>query len=463
MRRIKTYVMTVGVALLSAAPIFNYALAQQGNNSTQLLLQVQTMRQEIAELRDMVERQQFQLKRLQKQSEAQFQQRDLSQGPGASAPGYVERPNYNDGLSPSQNAAVNQANSGTAQIVANQVAPNNGVAQTAYNESTSPSTGISERQATNWAVGQTPNDGDLPRSIEPSQVPVAAANQNAYSSSTAVAQQQAGSNYPPVIDRSINNVNPSVPVTGEGTRLPTSTDFQTSRRQEVSAVAGQAQSQSIESAANLETFSQENRARVSSVPLASTSLPANGGGVVSIPAQVTQASGQAQSAIDASQIPTQIQSQSQGLVEPLAATSNSQLANAATTSQVSAAAVLSENDYYGQGFELLKQSKYEEAASIFEQQLKAYPSGDLADDAHYWIAEAMHVSRKLDVAKVHLKTIISDYPQSRRLPDAMLKTAYIEQSQGNQIEARILFQEIVNRHPQSDAAIAAKNQLAAAN
>ena len=73
------------------------------------------------------------------------------------------------------------------------------------------------------------------------------------------------------------------------------------------------------------------------------------------------------------------------------------------------------------------------------------------------------MSRKLDVAKVHLKAIIKDYPQSRRVPDAMLKTAYIEQSQGNQIEARILFQEIVNMHPQSDAAIAAKNQLAAAN
>jgi len=124
---------------------------------------------------------------------------------------------------------------------------------------------------------------------------------------------------------------------------------------------------------------------------------------------------------------------------------------------------LEERDYYSQGFDLLKQSKYEEAAEVFEQQLKAYPKGDLADDAHYWIAEAMHVSRKLDVAKTHLKEIIDNYPQSRRLPDAMLKTAYIEQQQGNEIEARILFQEIVNYHPKSDAAIAAKNRLASSN
>ena len=75
---------------------------------------------------------------------------------------------------------------------------------------------------------------------------------------------------------------------------------------------------------------------------------------------------------------------------------------------------------------------------IFEQQLQAHPRGSLADGAHYWIAEAMFLNRKLDVAKSHLKTIISDYPQSSRVPNAMLKTAYIEQGQGNQIEARIL-------------------------
>jgi len=111
----------------------------------------------------------------------------------------------------------------------------------------------------------------------------------------------------------------------------------------------------------------------------------------------------------------------------------------------------------------MKQSKFDEAVTVFEEQLKAYPQGDSADDAHYWIAEAMYVNRNLDVAKTHLKTLIQDHPQSQRVPDAMLKTAYIEQQQGNQIEARILFQEIVNYHPKSDAAIAAKNRLAENN
>ena len=120
---------------------------------------------------------------------------------------------------------------------------------------------------------------------------------------------------------------------------------------------------------------------------------------------------------------------------------------------------LSEDDYYDQGFEHLKQSKYDEAIDTFTQQVAAYPNGDLADDAHYWIAEAYFINRQPAQAKPHLRIIIDNYPTSPRLPDAMLKTAYIEQDTGNLIEARILLQEIVARHPSSNAAIAARNRL----
>lgn len=119
-----------------------------------------------------------------------------------------------------------------------------------------------------------------------------------------------------------------------------------------------------------------------------------------------------------------------------------------------------ENAFYDEGFGLLKQSQYEQAAVVFQAQLKNYPRGDLADDALYWIAEAKYISRKPDEAKQHLRQIIDNYPQSSRLPDAMLKTAYIEEQQGNKIEAKILFQEILARYPSSNVAIQAKNRLA---
>jgi len=78
MQNIKLVIIKVGVALC-VAPFFSVALAQQGNTQTQLLLELQAMRQEIAELRDMVERQQYQLRKLQ-QSQKQISAPETNHG-----------------------------------------------------------------------------------------------------------------------------------------------------------------------------------------------------------------------------------------------------------------------------------------------------------------------------------------------------------------------------------------------
>ena len=136
-----------------------------------------------------------------------------------------------------------------------------------------------------------------------------------------------------------------------------------------------------------------------------------------------------------------------------------QSASTANNGNVPIQANLSEQDYYQQGFDLLKKAEHEQAVQVFQQQIARYPQGDLVDDAYYWIAESKYVNRDLDSSKQNFKTIIEQYKQSPRLPDAMLKTAYIEQEQGNVIEARILLQEIIQFHSRSNAAISAKNRL----
>ena len=296
-----------------------------------------------------------------------------------------------------------------------------------------------------------------------------------------------------MVDKSFNTSIPTVPVTGGGGQLPQSAQNAIGSRLPTNELGSD--SNTVYSAAALANAAATQAAAAAQVNQASQASGAQAvnTGVIAIPSQASQAVGQTQQIAQtqtpaniSQTIPQQAPVTQAPVTQAQSAVVNQPIVSQITPAQVVAAqvspqqaalgqpvaaqaapqqapTVLSEDDYYAQGFELLKQSKYEEAASIFEQQILVHPQGDLADDAHYWIAEAMHVSRKLDVAKAHLRTIISDYPQSRRLPDAMLKTAYIEQSQGNQIEARILFQEIVNLHPQSDAAIAAKNQLAAVN
>lgn len=174
-------------------------------------------------------------------------------------------------------------------------------------------------------------------------------------------------------------------------------------------------------------------------------------GVIGIP-QDTASSVDDRQSVGSPQVGEQTQSSTLGQ-------SSSEAEGASAVKVTAISAVLSEQEYYKQGFELLKQFKYDEAVDVFKAQIDQYPTGSLADDGHYWIAESMYLNRNLTESKKYFRAIIDNFTQSPRLPDAMLKTAYIEQERGNEIEARILLQEIIQFHPRSDAAISAKNRL----
>ncbi len=482
MQRINAVVGTlritvVGVAL-SVTPIFNSAHAQQNGGQANLIFEVQNLRQEIAELRDMVERQQFQMRKLQRQLASQprsdepqrgYDNRPVGNFPGANTPnqgplnqGSLDQSALNQG-------ARDQSTSGQSTLGGNtSVQRGSGTIPPAQAKPEWEDVGINPEYQpvvqggrpnadtySDQANGSTPANGSNPAG---GAVVDQAANAN-YGSREGVEERvinappldrnQAADNYPPVVDRSIGRPVQNVPVTGAGTQSRGSQEFE---------------SQTINTSGNTvrdtSVYSQDLPGTNAQAPRAPQGQRyPSGGGVIAVP--TTQ--GSADGAIVANTVPV---GPSGSSASTGSAGANNSVAAPATTNSaapVAASGGLTEVEFYNQGFELLKQSKYEEASTVFEQQIAAYPRGDRADDAHYWISEAMHVSRKLDVAKVHLKTIIKDFPQSNRLPDAMLKTAYIEQSQGNQIEARILFQEIVNYHPKSDAAIAAKNQLASSN
>jgi len=484
MRRIKTYVLMVGVAL-SVTPIFHYSHAQQGNSSTQLLLDVQALRQEVAELRDMVERQNYQMKRLQRQLD------ESAQSNPENRQGQLNGAYNSPNVSNSQQAGSYAQPLGNTQGQLVDAQSSEGVPSSTVSPAgtVAPVVNGAGAPAANGASAVTASQqGEFSQSNADAQI----AGQNSDSStfykpypntqdvntsSVASAAQQVG-NYPPVVDRSFNTTQPEVPVTGQGSQSAASSgesSWRTSQPLEVAKQVQQAPAavqQTIAAGQQTLAAQQGQVSQQLSNELdgqTRSAAPQLAGGVVSIPSlPATEAANQA---INAAQVPVPSGATVSNGAQQVLAANSAPLSQAVDSTQAQAvagaqavnvapAAVKPESDFYSEGISLLKQSQYEQAAVIFEQQLQAHPRGSLADGAHYWIAEAMFLNRKLDVAKSHLKTIISDYPQSSRVPNAMLKTAYIEQGQGNQIEARILFQEIVTLYPQSDAAIAAKNQLA---
>lgn len=407
MQTAKIHIWLIGVAAI-AAPIFYVQpvlaqTSQQGN----LVLEMQQLRDEIAELRGMIERQQYEISQLKRASDT------ISSRPSSSATSASPSSGLYSSALPSTSVVPPSETVGTASSVEGTV--------------------ISSPQITNQLPAADANE-QFYRAYDGDQEIV---DENPEVVSAARQARQAADAYPPVVDRSLGGAAPqltSPPVVDRsiGGSAPVIARQQTTSQPQL--VSPSVASAPIDAGVAVV-------APVVNAPAqgaASQSLPTANNSIQTAPVLITPADVAAGGVI---QVPTQ---------------------NEAVATRSTAAAfapVLSEDEYYNQGFELLKQFKYSEAVNIFKQQIQQYPQGGFADDAHYWIAESMYLNRDLPESKRYFRAIIDDFAQSPRLPDAMLKTAYIEQEQGNEIEARILLQEIIQYHPRSDAAISAKNRL----
>ena len=114
---------------------------------------------------------------------------------------------------------------------------------------------------------------------------------------------------------------------------------------------------------------------------------------------------------------------------------------------------------YKAAFNLLKVGKYDEAIVSYSEFLRKYPAGKYAANAQYWLGEANYVTRQFPVAIEEFKKVISNYPQSRKLPDAMLKIGYIHYELKQSDDARRVLSELTQQYPGTTAARLAENRL----
>lgn len=84
----------------------------------------------------------------------------------------------------------------------------------------------------------------------------------------------------------------------------------------------------------------------------------------------------------------------------------------------------SDRDNYQAAFELVKEQRYEPAAIAFKQFLISFPDSELAANAQYWLAESYYVTQQFEDALSSFQIVIDDYPRSRKVADALLKTGY---------------------------------------
>lgn len=80
-----------------------------------------------------------------------------------------------------------------------------------------------------------------------------------------------------------------------------------------------------------------------------------------------------------------------------------------------------DRDNYQVAFELLKEERYDMAAASFQEFLVAFPDSELVDNAQYWLAESYYASADFEQALRDFQAVIDEYPNSSKVPDALLK------------------------------------------
>jgi len=99
------------------------------------------------------------------------------------------------------------------------------------------------------------------------------------------------------------------------------------------------------------------------------------------------------------------------------------------------------------------------ARAAFAELISKYPRSDLVPEAMFYTAQAYAAERNADAADKEYASLIARFPGSPRVPTAMYKRALQMQASKKTADAKRLFQEIIKRFPRSDEAALADERL----
>jgi tol-pal system protein YbgF len=123
------------------------------------------------------------------------------------------------------------------------------------------------------------------------------------------------------------------------------------------------------------------------------------------------------------------------------------------------AAAGGEQAAYDAAFNALKAGNYKGAIDGFRGFVAAYPTSPLASNAQYWLGEAFYVNRDYQNAITSFQKVMSDWPDSRKAPDALVKVGFTQSAMGRNGDARVTLEEVVRKYPGTEAAQLASERL----
>jgi tol-pal system protein YbgF len=120
-----------------------------------------------------------------------------------------------------------------------------------------------------------------------------------------------------------------------------------------------------------------------------------------------------------------------------------------------------EKRQYDEAFAFIRSGDFAGAATAFNAFTQRYPSSGYLDSVRFWLGNAYYGKREYKEAISIFRAFITSAPEHSRVPEAMLAVANTQAEMKDTKAARATLAELLKRYPQSEAAQAGKERLAA--
>ena len=114
---------------------------------------------------------------------------------------------------------------------------------------------------------------------------------------------------------------------------------------------------------------------------------------------------------------------------------------------------------YNDGRQAFDNGKMDKSRQLFLSLIKGHPKSDYADNAQFWIAESYYREKWYERAILEYQTVIEKYPKGNKVPSAKHKQGMAFLKIGDKANARIILNDLVKKHPNSNEAKIAAQKL----
>ena len=120
-----------------------------------------------------------------------------------------------------------------------------------------------------------------------------------------------------------------------------------------------------------------------------------------------------------------------------------------------------EKRLYDEAFAFIRSGDFAGAVAAFGAFSRRYPASGYLDSVRFWAGNALYGKREYREAIGMFRTFVANAPEHARVPEAMLAVANCQAEMKDSKGARATLADLLKRFPQSEAAQAGKERLAA--